>query len=205
MIPEVLVATTNLHKLRELQVLLANAGVALRAASATRPLPVVNETGDTYFANAQLKAVAFARWADLPALADDSGLEVDALDGAPGVLSARYAGPDANDAANIDKLLRNLRGVAEARRTARFRCSIVVATPNGASITAEGSCEGVILNERCGNGGFGYDPVFYYPPAGCTFAELGAAQKNRVSHRAQACAALAPQLLPFVRTVHTAR
>jgi XTP/dITP diphosphohydrolase len=198
-IPELLVATTNRHKVGELRELLGDTGVVLVSPDAAQAPPVVVETGATYFANAELKAAAYARWSGLPALADDSGLEVDALGGKPGILSARYAGEVAGDAANIDKLLRNLRGVPQNRRSARFRCCIVVARPDGARLSAEGVCEGSILEQPHGAGGFGYDPVFYYPPAHCSFAELSSEQKNRVSHRAMACAVLAARLAAFVR------
>jgi XTP/dITP diphosphohydrolase len=197
---DLVIATTNAGKFREFVTLLANVPVTLRSLADFPGAPEVEEKGDTYAENAAMKAVAICRWTGRPALADDSGLEVDALSGAPGVRSARYAGTEQDSGANIDKLLQALRGVASAHRTARFRCVIAVARMDGAVVTAEGCCEGRILEAARGARGFGYDPIFFYPPAGRSFAELPAASKNAVSHRAQACAALRPRLLSFLET-----
>jgi XTP/dITP diphosphohydrolase len=131
-------------------------------------------------------------------LADDSGLEVDALRGAPGVHSARYAGLEQDSGANINKLLQALQAVPLSERTARFCCVLVVACPNEATLLAEGSCEGRILEAPRGRGGFGYDPVFFFPPLGAAFAEVPAEVKHRVSHRAQACSRLRENLLSFL-------
>ncbi len=160
--------------------------------------PSVAEDGTTYLANATAKAVAIAPWSGRSTLADDSGLEVDALGGAPGIHSARYAGAAQDNGANLAKLLQALAGVPEAQRTARFRCVLVVARPDGQTLVAEGSCEGRITDAPRGSGGFGYDPVFFYPPAWKTFAELPAAIKNQVSHRARACAQLRERLAAFM-------
>ena len=160
--------------------------------------PAVPEDGSTYLENARAKAVAVARWSGRTALADDSGLEVDALGGAPGIHSARYAGAAQDSGANLDKLLQALAGVPEPERTARFRCVLVAAQPDGQTLVAEGACEGRITDHPRGSGGFGYDPVFLYPPAGRTFAELPAAIKNQVSHRARACAQLRERLMDFM-------
>jgi XTP/dITP diphosphohydrolase len=192
--PVLLVATRNRGKLRELATLLAGTGIALQGLDDVPSAPAVDETGLTYLANAELKARALARHAHLPALADDSGLEVDALDGAPGIRSARFAGEQASDADNIALLLDRLRGVPPPRRTARFRAVIVVAHPNGSGVFSEGTCEGIIADAPSGGMGFGYDPVFYYPPLQRTFAELAAKAKNRISHRGQACQRLTPLL-----------
>jgi XTP/dITP diphosphohydrolase len=194
-----LIATTNQGKLREFSSLLAGLPLEFRSLlDDPRDPPVVEEDCETYAGNASKKALAIARWAHLAAIADDSGLEVDALDGAPGVHSARYSGEPPDSDANITRLLTALRDVPEERRTARFRCVIVVARPDGATLTAEGMCEGRILSARRGDGGFGYDPVFLYPPLGQTFAEVPGDAKNLVSHRAQACAVLRPRLMAFL-------
>jgi XTP/dITP diphosphohydrolase len=161
--------------------------------------PEVVEGGDTYLSNARLKALTMARFTARSCLADDSGIEVDALDGAPGIYSARFAGPGSTDEANRALLLERMRDVPEPRRQARFRCVIVVASPDGRELVAEGTCEGFIAREAHGRGGFGYDPVFFYPPARCTTAELSEAEKNRISHRANACAMLAAKLVDFIQ------
>lgn len=194
--PRLLVATTNPGKLAEFRQLLRPLDVSLDPLPAGAP--AVDETGATYRENAELKARQIAAWSGRPALADDSGLEVDALHGAPGVLSARYAGPDSGDAANTRKLLTALSGVPPSARGARFRCVIAVARADGELLVVEGTCEGFIVEEPRGTGGFGYDPVFLYPPSSQTFAELAAMTKNAVSHRAAACAALLPLLEDFL-------
>jgi XTP/dITP diphosphohydrolase len=184
--PVVVIATRNRGKVREIAALLAHAPIELRALDAFPGAPTVEETGATYYDNAALKAHALARFTQLPALADDSGLEVDALGAAPGIRSARFAGDHAADSDNIALLLDRLRGVPPSQRTARFRAVIVVAHPDGREISAEGTCEGLIAEHPCGIDGFGYDPVFYYPPLARTFAEIDAQTKNRISHRTQA-------------------
>ncbi|MBN1640714.1 MAG: XTP/dITP diphosphatase [Anaerolineae bacterium] len=154
----------------------------------------VEESGRTFAENAAHKALAYARAAGMPALADDSGLEVDALGGAPGVLSARYAGPGASDEDRYRKLLAALAETPSERRTARFRCAVAIAHPGGQVEIAEGTCEGVIASAPRGDGGFGYDPVFYIPPLDRTMAELPAEVKNQISHRARAMQAARPLL-----------
>jgi len=144
------------------------------------------ETGDSYAANALLKARVAARHTGLLALGDDSGLEVDALGGAPGLRSARFGGPGLDDAGRCARLLAALSGVDEARRGARFRCVIALVDPGGGEHLVEGVAEGVILTAPRGRGGFGYDPLFYYPQLGRTFAELSEGDKARVSHRGRA-------------------
>jgi len=191
-------ATGNAGKVAELTELLDGFGLDLHSLRDFPDAPVVVEDGASYEENAAAKAVAIARHTGLPALADDSGLEVDALDGAPGVRSARFAGEPADDRRNVEKLLRSLAGAPAARRTARFRCVIVVARPDGARLTVEGTCEGVIAERPTGAGGFGYDPVFLVPVLGRTFAELPPEEKHRLSHRGRACAALRGRLLRFL-------
>jgi len=192
------VATTNPGKVRELRTLLHGLPLELIDLRAFPPLAPVVEDAATYAANAALKALAAARHTQLPALADDSGLEVDALNGAPGIYSARFAGEPRSDRRNLELLLTRLNGVPAGQRTARFRCAVVVAHPDGRTLAAEGTCEGVIADRPAGHGGFGYDPVFFCPPADCTFAELDPAEKDRVSHRAGAVQALRPRLLGFL-------
>lgn len=181
-------ATANPHKLEEIAAILAG-----RVTLAPRPPGVadVDEHGDTLEANAALKAHAIAAAAGLPALADDTGLEVEALGGAPGVRSARYAGEGASDADNVARLLDELAGSAGTQRRARFRTVVVVAWPDGREVVADGVVEGHIAEAPRGSGGFGYDPVFVADDAGGrTFAELDAAEKNAISHRTRALAAL---------------
>jgi len=197
-LPVLVIATTNAGKVRELADLLGDVPVTLASLAAFPGVPAVEEDGATYVDNAAKKAVAVARWTGHAALADDSGLEVDALGGAPGVQSARYAGPAQDAAANTARLLAALTGVPPERRGARFRCVIVVARPDGATLVAEGACEGRIVDGPRGTGGFGYDPVFLDEELGRTFAELPAAAKHERSHRARACAALRPKLAAFL-------
>jgi len=200
-------ASRNPKKRIELEALLSGLPVTVLTLDDFPEVPDPVEDGRTFMENAEKKALFVAGRTGLPALADDSGLEVDALDGAPGVHSARYAGVNnrgTRDAANNRKLLEALRSVPAEQRTARFRCCVALAAPGrsaGAVIVgrAEGAVEGVILEEPRGKSGFGYDPLFYHPPSGCTFAELPADVKNRVSHRAQALAEIRPVLFRFFR------
>lgn len=190
-VPEPLVvvaATANRHKLDEMRAIF---GDAIELLPRPPHIPEVVEDAASLEGNARLKAVAIARAAGRVALADDSGLEVDALDGAPGVESAYYGGGDHDDAANRARLLHELAEVADADRTARFRTVMVLRWPDGREIVAEGACEGVVIGEERGSGGFGYDPLFV-PADGDdrTFAERSAAEKNAVSHRRNACTAL---------------
>jgi len=198
-------ATRNPGKLVELRQLLPGAavlGIDEAAARLGRPIPEVDEDADTFAGNAAKKAREVSGATGLPALADDSGLEVDALGGAPGVWSARYAGPGADDAANNARLLAALAGVQAARRTARFRSVLALADVTGplgdAVITADGACDGVVLDAPRGTGGFGYDPLFLVPELGQTFAELGVGTKGELSHRARAMAAIKPRLLAYL-------
>jgi XTP/dITP diphosphohydrolase len=199
--PVLLLASANQGKLRELRTILDGLPVELvgLAEAGLGEPPEVDETGDTFLDNALLKARAYAAWSGLAAVADDSGLEVDALGGAPGVRSARYAGPGAGDQANLDKLLAALAGVPPERRTARFRCAAVLVERSGTS-HAEAAWEGRILDAPRGSGGFGYDPVFL--PAGweLTSAEVDQATKDAASHRGQAFRALRPAVEAWART-----
>ena len=197
--PTLLLGTSNIGKVHELEILLATASVGLRSLrDLAQAAPLVAEDGATYLENATLKAVSLARWSGMFTLADDSGLEVDALGGQPALRSARYAGELQDSEANVAKLLAALSKVAPVARTARFRCVLVVADPDGSTLSAEGICEGYITDMRRGSGGFGYDPVFMPKHESITFAEMPADQKNRISHRAVACQELSPLLLPFL-------
>lgn len=180
---EIVLASRNRRKAGELSDLLAGLPVVIRTMDEFPHVAEVEEDGLTFRENAVKKAVHAASVTGLPALADDSGLEVDALGGAPGVRSARYAGETADDEANNAKLLAAMRGLPPGERSARFRCVIALARPDRTTETAEGSCEGIIGEAPRGAGGFGYDPLFFYPPLDRTFAELKPAAKNRVSHR----------------------
>lgn len=201
---KVLIATSNPGKRREYAELLA--GIDAGGAGVEWVLPDevgvaldVAETGQTFVANAVLKAGAFARASGLLTLADDSGLEVDVLGGAPGVRTARYAGPGATDRDRYIKLLNELAGVNPAERGARFVCAVAVCTPGGEVHTAEGELRGRIAFEPSGENGFGYDPVFYVPGLRMTLAQVDAETKNRISHRAAALAAIRPTLEALIR------
>ena len=194
--PRLLLASANRGKLRELRAILEGLPVELVGlddAGAGEP-PEVEETGDTFLENALLKARAYAGWSGLAAVADDSGLEVDALGGAPGVRSARYAGQGASDQANLDKLLAELTGVPPERRTARFRCTAVLVDPEAGEWHAEAAWEGRLLDAPRGTGGFGYDPVFLPDGWELTSAEVDQATKDAASHRGQAFRALRPAI-----------
>jgi XTP/dITP diphosphohydrolase len=185
-----LLATRNAGKLRELRSRVQ--GVEVLSLDDVAPMPEVEETEDTLEGNARLKALAGARGAGLWTVADDSGLFVDALGGAPGVRSARYA--PGNDADRVRALLLDMEGVADAERGAAFRCVLALAAPEGEARFARGECRGTILHAPRGTGGFGYDPVFLIPGMGRTMAELSLEEKGRVSHRARALDALEPML-----------
>ena len=181
--PKLLLATNNQGKIAEFRYLLDGCGWQLVTPADVGVQLDVEETGQTYLENATIKALAFARASGLASLADDSGLEVDALDGRPGVFSARYAGVDLTDGERVAALLEELAGVREEGRTARFRCVIAIATANGEVESAEGAVEGRIAAEPRGENGFGYDPIFELPERGLTVAELPASEKHAVSHR----------------------
>ena len=188
---ELAVASRNPGKIREILEICRDWPVRwVTAEEDPREWPVVEETGDSSVANAALKARAIAALTGIPAIADDSGIEVDALDGGPGIHSARFAGDDATDAENLDKLIESVRNFPEHRRTARYRCVALVAWPGEWFAYAEATCEGRIQLERRGEGGFGYDPVFVPTGDFRTMAELTPEDKDRISHRGRAFRAL---------------
>ena len=193
--PELLLATNNRGKLEELRLLFAALPFRILSPGEIGLDLEVPETGATYVANARLKATAFARAGGLLTLADDSGLEVEALAGAPGVMSSRYAGPGASDAGRVDFLLGKLDGLPHAGRRARFRCVMALVTPEGRIRLTSGTCRGFIASAPRGYRGFGYDPVFFIPRYNKTMAELDAEIKNRISHRARAAARMSKILL----------
>jgi XTP/dITP diphosphohydrolase len=184
--PTLVLATRNPGKVREIRDLLSGLPLAVTHLGELADPPDLAEPHDAFADNAREKALAVARATGHLALADDSGLMVDALGGAPGVRSSRFAGEAATDADRVARLLREMEGVPDLRRTARFVCALVLAGPQGQVGCWEGRAEGRILTRPRGSGGFGYDPVFYYPPARMTFAEMTPDRKNRVSHRARA-------------------
>jgi len=184
--PKLLLATFNPGKIKEYRLLLDSLGCEITTLSKEGIAEVVIESGNSYEENARLKAVTYARLSRLIALADDSGLEVDALNGEPGIKSARFAGEAATDADRVRALLARLRSVPWEKRTACFKCVIVVATPDGQLRVCYGECHGIIALEAKGKNGFGYDPIFFLPEIGKTMAELSLAMINQISHRARA-------------------
>ena len=182
-------ASGNAHKLNELQTALNLAGLSVRVCGPNEAggMPEVEETGSTFEANSLLKAYGMRKVGPLDAwyLADDSGIEIDALDGRPGVISARYAGLDCDDEANNDKVLAELEGVPVSERGGRFRC-VLALVGEGVEETFSGNCEGILLEERKGTGGFGYDPLFHPVESVFTFAEISLDEKAKISHRARA-------------------
>ena len=180
------VATRNKKKLEEIKALLADMPIEVLSLLDFPNLRETPETGNTSAENAELKAKAAAEATGRIALADDSGLEVDALGGQPGILSNRFAGSEATDEDKYKRILELLEGVPDEERTARFRAAVAIATPEGKTVLVEGTCEGRIAREPRGENGFGYDPIFYLPEYGKTMAELPASEKNRISHRAKA-------------------
>lgn len=194
------IASHNPHKLRELARICVDwptEWVTVETGDRDA-FPDVEETGETYLENALLKAVAVARSLDLPAIADDSGIEVDALGGKPGPRSARYAGEDASDEDNLAALMQALRGIPKGGRTARYRCVAALAYPDGKTVHAEGVCEGELITKRRGERGFGYDPIFVPNGWDLTMSELTDEQKDRISHRGRAFRAIREDL-PFSR------
>lgn len=192
---DILLASSNPGKLREFQEIVALFGAGeLRLVCPAEPLPPVAETGRSYLANARLKARAFASQYNSPALGDDSGLAVDALDGAPGLYTARFGGPGLTPGQRGDLLLERLRGVPPARRGAHFVCALYLAYPDGRYVTAQGRVHGRIAEQPAGTHGFGYDPIFWLPRLGCTMAELEPAKKHRLSHRGHAVRSLLSRL-----------
>lgn len=202
-IPELLLATGNLAKVREYRLLLHGLPLRLTTLAEQGISSAVEEVGSSLEENATQKAVTYAALSNLVALADDSGLEVDALGGMPGPLSARYAGEGASDKERIDYLLSKLQGVPWDKRTARFRCIIAIAIPAGGIELCHGECRGIIAFEPEGKHGFGYDPIFYLPERGRRMAELSLPEKNEVSHRGQAARRARPILERLFNLTHS--
>lgn len=186
MVSMIVLATNNKGKVKEFQSILKDFSVEIRSLADFGPIPDVVEDGETFDDNAYKKAHHVARVLGLPAIADDSGLVVNALGGKPGVHSARYSGENATDDENIDKLLHEMKDVKD--RSAYFQCVLSIAVPSGPALTYEGRCDGVIIHERRGSSGFGYDPVFLYEDFNQTFAEIPSDKKNSISHRGRALA-----------------
>jgi len=197
-VKKLLVATSNPGKLREVRAMLLELGVGVVSLDDIPAIEEATEDGDTFDANARKKAIHYARASRLWTLADDSGLEVYALGGAPGVYSARYAGEKGNDQANNAKLIQNLAKTPPDKRTARFRCAMALANPRKVVATSSGAMEGMIVDSPRGHNGFGYDPHFFIADRQMTAAELPPEEKNRISHRARALAAIRPQIVAFV-------
>lgn len=192
---KVILASQNRHKLYEIQTILSRYGMEVILQSDLNLDIEVDETGTTFEENSMLKAKAVMETTGLPAVADDSGLCVDVLGGAPGVYSARYGGPEyVTDLDRLNLLLHEMRGIRSEERTARYVCVITLLMPDGEAIVTRGTCEGMILSEPHGTGGFGYDPIFYIPKEGMTFAEMGIERKNQISHRANALKMLCRKL-----------
>lgn len=183
---KIVLATRNENKLREVKQFLEPNGIEVVSLNEFPDFPEIEETGETFKDNATKKATEACMFTGMTALADDSGLEVDSLNGLPGIYSARFAGENKSDEDNNNKLLELLEGLPEYQRKARFRCVMAVATTECFVYTTEGVCEGVIAEEPRGEGGFGYDPIFYLPEYEKTFAELDLETKNKISHRARA-------------------
>jgi XTP/dITP diphosphohydrolase len=183
---QLVLATRNKGKIKEFRELFTPMGIEVLSLEQVPHTPEIVEDGTTFAENAIKKAEGIAQALGMPALADDSGLEVDALQGEPGVYSARYAGLQATDEENNRKLIGKLESVPLEKRTARYVCVLALAIPGEETITAEGICEGLILSEPAGNNGFGYDPYFYVPQRKQTMAQLPPAEKNKISHRGQA-------------------
>ncbi len=194
-------ATRNPGKVREIKASLEGLPVEVKGLDEFPEVPEVEETGKTFFENAFKKAKEIAEATGQMALADDSGIEVDALGGAPGVYSARYAGVHGDDRKNIEKLLKELEGVPSEKRTARFKCVMVVYHPSGKWFSAEGIWEGLISLEPRGDKGFGYDPIFLVPELGKTAAELPLDEKNKLSHRGKALAEVKAKLSSFLEEI----
>ena len=187
----IVLATNNKKKVEEFQNILKGYNIELKCVSDFGCLPEPVEDGDTFDENAYKKALHYAKVLGLPAIADDSGLVVEALNGEPGVYSARYAGEEATDEENCLKLLKKMEGITN--RKAAFQCVLSIAVPSGPALTYEGSCQGIITETMQGSGGFGYDPLFFYPELNKTFAEMTAKEKNDISHRGKALAEFASE------------
>ncbi len=192
---KLVIATGNRHKFTEIAARLSETrGLTPVSAPDLGKIPGVEETGETFLDNALIKARAFSIWSGRPSLADDSGLEVDALGGKPGIYSARYGGSELSDGERNLLLLSEMENVPDENRTARFVCVMAIALPGGDVWAVRGECPGMITRRPSGGEGFGYDPVFYLPERGCTMAEITAEEKNRISHRARALDLAIPRI-----------
>lgn len=189
---EIIIATKNAGKVKDFETLFSPKGFKVKSLLDFPEIEDVEETGVTFAENATLKAEAISSALNKPVIADDSGLAIDALNGEPGVYSARYAGENKDDNANIEKVLQKLNDVPFEKRTARFHCALAIAVPGKRTEIVEGTCEGHILEEKRGENGFGYDPIFFVEKWRCSMAELTKEQKNQISHRANALQKLAP-------------
>lgn len=183
---QIIIATKNKGKVADFEVLFAPRGIQVKSLLDFEEDMDIEETGTTFKENAILKAEGISKLLNETVIADDSGLAVDALNGEPGVYSARYAGESKDDAANIEKVLHNLAGVPQDQRTARFHCALAIARPGKETLVVEGHCEGIIADKPAGEFGFGYDPIFFVPEEGKTMAQLSKEEKNKISHRAAA-------------------
>jgi len=189
---EIIIATKNAGKVKDFETLFSPKGFKVTSLLDFPEIEDVEETGVTFAENATLKAETISSALNKPVIADDSGLAIDALNGEPGVYSARYAGENKDDNANIEKVLQKLHDVPFEKRTARFHCTLAIAVPGKRTELVEGTCEGRILEEKRGENGFGYDPIFFVEKWNCSMAELSKEQKNQISHRANALEKLAP-------------
>ncbi|MEG8979057.1 XTP/dITP diphosphatase [Priestia megaterium] len=189
---EIIIATKNAGKVKDFETLFSPKGFKVKSLLDFPEIEDVEETGVTFAENATLKAEAISSALNKPVIADDSGLAIDALNGEPGVYSARYAGENKDDNANIEKVLQKLNDVPFEKRTARFHCALAIAVPGKRTEIVEGTCEGHILEEKRGENGFGYDPIFFVEKWRSSMAELTKEQKNQISHRANALKKLAP-------------
>ncbi len=195
---EVIIATKNAGKAKEFEHIFSQYNIIVKSLLDFEEIDDIVEDGETFEENALIKARAIAKQFNQVVIADDSGLEVDALEGRPGVYSARYAGENRDDQANIDKVLRELEGTPEEKRSARFVCVLALVTPEGDESVVRGTCEGQILTQCIGNEGFGYDPIFYLPELEKTMAQIPKSKKNVLSHRADAFMKLKEVLMTFV-------
>ena len=202
---KIALATSNPGKIAEMSAILGDLGIEIISPDDLKgELPGVIEDGDTFAANAEKKALAVAKWAGMPALADDSGLVVPVLGGDPGVHSSRYAGEDGDNEANMALLLERMKEVPEAERLAYFVCVLALASPDGRTWQTGGRVDGLITFEKRGDGGFGYDPIFFYIPADKTFAQMGSEEKNRFSHRHRALEAFGKAWPEITKELETA-
>jgi len=201
--PKLLIATTNKKKLAEIKAIFSDLNLEYLTLKDFPKLGDVEENGATFQENALIKARTYSRATGFLTLAEDSGICVKALDGRPGVYSARYAGPEQDDNKNLDKILNDMKSVPEGKRQAWYQSAVALVAPDGREDVLEGRVEGELLFERKGTGGFGYDPIFYYPPFKATFAEVSAEDKNRVSHRFKALQAARKRLKDLLETLPT--